>query len=151
MSCTKSDSFSTGKDFVEPNTKLSIVDTFRVDLSTVLLDSISSSGTNIALVGQYFDNDFGAVSSMGYFEPGFNTLNIEENAIFDSAAISLVFSGYSFGDTTSLMSISIHQLNERIDLRDNNYLYNRSSFSYSDNPFRLNCFLTLNHTPLILY
>ena len=134
ISCTKSDSFSTGKDFVEPITKLSIVDTFRVDLSTVLLDSIPSSGTSIALVGQYFDNDFGALSSIGYFEPGFNTLNIEENAIFDSAAVSLVFSGYSFGDTTSLMSISIHQLNERIDLRDNNYLYNRSSFSYSDKP-----------------
>jgi hypothetical protein len=57
-SCTKTNEFTIGKDFVESQTRLQVIDTFRVDLSTVLLDSVVTSSKNIAYVGQYEDNIF---------------------------------------------------------------------------------------------
>ena len=41
-SCTKTNEFTIGKDFVESHTRLQVIDTFRVDLSTVLIDSIAT-------------------------------------------------------------------------------------------------------------
>lgn len=131
-SCTKSNGFTIGEDFVESQTSLKIIDTFKVDLSTILLDSLPTSGTGVALVGGYKDNEFGAINCASYFDVSFPTFSeIEDGAIFDSASFILGYSGYSFGDTTSLMSISIHQLTERITLNDNGYLYNNSTVEFS--------------------
>jgi hypothetical protein len=114
---------------------LKIIDTFRIDLSTVLLDSLATSGTGVALAGSYKDDVFGSVRSSSYFELGYRTFDdIEDLAIFDSAVFILTYSGYSYGDTTSLMSCSIHQLTERISLNDNSYIYNNSTFDFSPSP-----------------
>jgi hypothetical protein len=131
-SCTQADEFTMGEDFVEPQTSLKIIDTFKVDLSTILLDSLQTSGSGVALVGSYKDDDFGAINCASYFDVAFPTFSeIEDGAIFDSASFILGYSGYSFGDTASLLSISIHQLTERITLNDNGYLYNNSTFEFS--------------------
>jgi len=42
-SCTKTNEFTIGTEFMMPETRLEIVDTFRVDLSTILVDSIITS------------------------------------------------------------------------------------------------------------
>lgn len=135
VSCTKINEFTIGQDFVEPQTKLMIVDTFKVDLSTVLVDSIPTSSTENAMVGSYRDDQFGSLKCESYFDLAFQTFdNLEENAVFDSAAFILPYSGISYGDTASLMSLAIHQLTEQIVPFSNTGLYNNSSFDYSPEP-----------------
>jgi hypothetical protein len=131
-SCTKKDDFTIGNFFVEGETKLAIVDTFTVQMSTVMVDSITTSGTGVILTGSYCDGVFGSVSATSYFEPGYASMSLDNTCIFDSASVTLLYSGYSYGDTTALSTISIYQLDEEIESNDNNYLYNHSDFAYSD-------------------
>jgi hypothetical protein len=132
ISCTQSDDFIIGQDFVESQTNVKILDTFTIDLSTVLLDSIVTSGKGVALVGNYKDEEFGSVGSKSYFELGFPEFDaIEDVAVYDSAVFILSYSGYSYGDTSASMSLSIHQLEEREVLKDDGYLYSNSTFKYS--------------------
>jgi hypothetical protein len=134
-SCTQSDDFTIGDSFVESQTELQIIDTFKVELSTVLLDSVNTSSTGIALVGKYSDDVFGTVNCSGYFELGYTVIqDVDESAVYDSAVFILGYSGYSYGDTLSSLSIGIHQLTEQMVLNDNGYLYNNSSFDYSHRP-----------------
>lgn len=132
ISCTPRDEFVTGGSFVESATQMAIVDTFKVDMSTVLVDSVSTSGTGIAFAGGYSDRIFGAVKSEAYFEPGYAIPNIPQNAVYDSTVAFFKYSGFSFGDTLSPVTLSLHRLNERITTNINGYLYNRSHFDYSD-------------------
>lgn len=133
-SCTKSNNFSIGENFVDSQTNLKVLDTFKVDLSTILLDSIATTGTGVALVGQYSDNVFGSISSQSYFELGYPTTfpKIDNTIVYDSANFILCYSKYYYGDTTKLMTLSIQQLTERITLDPvTNLLYNTSKISYS--------------------
>jgi hypothetical protein len=131
-SCSKVNEFSLGSDFVESQTKMILTDTFSVDLSTVMLDSLSTSATGIALVGDYKDDECGKISCSGYFEVGLPTYpEISLDAVFDSCTFFLSYSRYFFGDTTALMSLSLHQLTENITLNSNGYLNNISKFEYS--------------------
>jgi len=133
ISCSKVNEFSLGSDFVESQTKMILTDTFRVELSTIMMDSLSTSGTGIALVGDYKDNEFGRTSCKSYFEVALPTnTQITSNAEYDSCAFILTYSKYFYGDTTSQMSLSIHQLTENITLHSNGYLNNTSKFGYSD-------------------
>lgn len=132
ISCTKLNEFTIGGDFLESQTKLQIIDTFRVRLSTILLDSLTTSGTKIALAGSYSDNVFGSEKCEAYFDLKYESFSdIDEKAIYDSSNFIIAYSGYSYGDTTSLMTLSLHQLAEEIVPYDNIYLYNTSSFRYS--------------------
>ena len=130
-SCTKTSEFTMGKDFVESQTKLQVLDTFKVDLSTVLLDSLVTSSTKLAFVGSYKDDTFGSVKCETYFDLAYQSFgDIDEKAVFDSAAFVLHYSGKSYGDTTARMTLSIHKLTEKITSFDNTYkyIYNNESF-----------------------
>jgi len=130
-SCTKTNEFTIGKDFVESRTKLQVIDTFRVDLSTVLLDSVITSSSKIAYAGHYSDTIFGSISSESYFDLAYESFSdIEERAIYDSSSFILHYTDNNFGDTTSLMSLSIHRLTENIVPFEKSYLFNTSKFSY---------------------
>jgi hypothetical protein len=130
-SCTKASEFTTGTNFADSQTDMKILDTFKVDLSTVMLDSLWTSGTKMAFIGSYNDEELGVISSTSYFELGFPTLdNLTDKAVFDSAAFLFTYSGNCYGDTTSLMSISIHQNLARLDLYESGYLYNNSVVAY---------------------
>ena len=130
-SCTKTNEFTIGKNFVESQTRLQVIDTFSLDLSTVLLDSVVTSSKNIAFVGQYKDNIFGSINCNSYFDLAYESFSeLDEKAVYDSSAFILQYSNYNYGDTTSLMSISIHRLTENIVPYDKSYLFNTSSFHY---------------------
>lgn len=134
-SCTKPNEFNIGKDFLESQARLQVIDTYRIDLSTILLDSLNTSNAKIIYAGSYEDTIFGSVRCESYFELAYETFpEIEEKAIFDSAAFILSYEGSSYGDTTALMSVAIHRLTENIEPFDNGYLYNNSSFSYEPDP-----------------
>lgn len=131
VSCTKINEFTFGKDFVESQTRLQVIDTFRVDLSTVLLDSVITSSSRLAYVGRYKDTIFGSINCESYFDLAYESFSeIETKAIYDSSAFILQYTDNNFGDTTSMMSISIHRLTENIVPYDKSYLFNTSSFNY---------------------
>lgn len=130
-SCTKVSEFTTGTDFADSQTSVKILDTFKVDLSTIMLDSLNTSGIKVALVGSYNDEEFGEISANSFFELGFPSLDdLSETAIYDSAAFVFSYSGSSYGDTTSSLTMSIHQLVDRITLDESGYLYNTSAVPY---------------------
>jgi len=134
-SCTKTNEFTIGRDFVESQTRLEIVDTFSVDMSTILLDSLVTSGQKIAYVGRYEDNVFGMISSESYFDLAYEAFSeIDVKAVFDSSAFILEYTDYNYGDTSSLMSVSIHRLTEKIIPGNTLFLYNTSSFGYEPLP-----------------
>jgi hypothetical protein len=130
-SCTKKYEFTMGQDFFDSQTRLQVIDTFSVNVSTVLIDSLKTSATKIALAGNYRDDIFGSVNVKAFFDLGYQDFEeIEEKATYDSAAFSLKYTGYSYGDTTSLLKLDIHMLAEKIEPYSG-YLYNTSSFDYS--------------------
>ena len=132
VSCSKSYEFTMGNDFIDSQTRLQVIDTFKVDLKTILLDSLTTSSTKQLLIGDYKDTIFGSVKCESYFDLAYQSFpELDLKAVYDSAAIVMIYSGYSYGDTASLMSVSIHMLNEKIVQYSSGYLYNNTEFDYS--------------------
>ena len=132
-SCSPQDDelLSIGNNFVEPNTRVAKVDTFGISLSTIILDSIATSNTEIAIVGYSNDKETGSVAANSFFQIGVPASDlIQTDDIFDSVALVLNYSSYYHGDTTSLFSLSVNEVAEDIDVFDDGYLYNNSSFNY---------------------
>lgn len=128
--------------------EITLLDTFTIQASTILLDSIPTSGTGIVLLGKLNDIDFGKIESSSYFPlkaadayPEFNV-----QAKFDSLKLSLEYAGYHYGDTSKHTTIGIFQLTEEVKLLENpkisdpdesslllanNMLYNNSKIGFS--------------------
>jgi hypothetical protein len=132
LSCTGKEDFTIGSRFTEDQTQLKIVDTFRVAVSTVMTDSVATSGTGTILVGNYSDISFGKLNVISYFEPGYHYPELDASCIFDSASIALVYSGYSYGDTNELFHLNIYQLDDYIETNTNYSLYNNEDVKISD-------------------
>jgi Domain of unknown function (DUF4270) len=137
-SCTKTGNFTLGEDFVESQTKLQILDTFKVNMFTVLLDSVATSSQKIAYAGSYKDNIFGTVKCESYFDLAYQPFDdIDTKAIFDSAAVRFNYSKASYGDTTALMTLNLHRLTEVITplpYISEYSLFNTTSYEYEPDP-----------------
>lgn len=89
-------------------------DTLTIKASTVLLDSIVTSGTDKVLVGRYNDPIFGSVTANGYFQiTNVDSIRGNANTVLDSVVLSLGYK-YHIGDTTVPQSISVHRVLEKI-------------------------------------
>lgn len=97
-------------------------DTVTVLTSTVLLDSIPTSGANYMLGGRFVDNRLGNITGKSFFqiqtEESANT--ISDEAIFDSLVVMLDYS-YSYGDTTQRQQFSLHKLSKKMDVSKTYY------------------------------
>lgn len=134
-SCTKTNEFTIGKDFMTPETRLEVIDTFRVDISTILVDSLITSSKQIAYVGNYEDTIFGLITSRSFFDLKYDVFGeIEEKAVYDSAAFLLHYTSKNFGDTLYPMSVSVHRMTELIVPVNKTALFNTSSFDYEPDP-----------------
>jgi hypothetical protein len=135
ISCSKDENeFTIGQEFIESQSAIIIIDTFGIELSTVIIDSISTSGTETILIGSYEDETFGKVTSNSFFQVGLpDNHQVDENAIYDSITLLLTYSDYTYGDTTQPFRIIVHELLEEIELNESGYLYNTSSVAYSLN------------------
>lgn len=133
----QSDYLTNGEDYLQSQTELILIDTFSVDLSTILLDSVVTSGKNVLLIGAYQDTTFGEITSTSYFQLGvpqeFNSENIE-NDEYKSLELVLTYNNYSFGDTTKNQNINVYQLNENIEKNENEEVTSNTSFDYNSNP-----------------
>jgi hypothetical protein len=107
------------------------IDTARVLTSTVMLDSVPTSGTGVVLVGQVTDVKLGKIKAKSYFSIGLNSTFVpEDNAEYDSLVLFLNYT-YHYGDTTQLQTIRVHQLSSTIELDDDRTaFYNTDTWVY---------------------
>jgi len=133
--------FDIGEDLIDAQSGITIIDTFRVKLSTVKLDSLPTSGTNQLLCGKYSTNLTGSTELIPYFnfDLGSQITSITEDDILDSITLELGYSGYYVGDTTQVQTFSLYRLTEYLDFVDDNnnsgdYIYNISSFPHEEIP-----------------
>lgn len=122
-----------GQDFVNSNVRLLVIDTFTVKLSTFKFDSINTSSSNRLLVGQYFDDYVGKVSSSAYFELSPRTYSLPDDAELDSVALILGYDRYFYNDTTLVSQIQIHLLSEEVEPDDDTF-YNTSTLKLDSVP-----------------
>lgn len=133
--------FQIGEDLVKSKSKIMVVDSFAVKLSTVKIDSVATSSPSTALVGKYTNSLIGSTEMRHYFNvdlaSSYSSLD-QDKDIFDSITVKFSYSGFSIGDTLSPVTFSLHRLTEElelaIDANRNEYLYNTSSFDYDPTP-----------------
>ena len=129
------DDFILGEEFIESKTNLSKIDTFSVAFSTIIFDEINTSGTGSILIGNYQDDTFGKISSHSFFQLGIpSDTDIQDDETYDSLSLILTYNGYSFGDTTKIQKISVHQLAEQIEYNDDDIITSTTSFNFDPNP-----------------
>jgi hypothetical protein len=126
---------SIGDDFIRSQTNFVIIDTFTVSMSTVLVDSIPTSGTGEILVGEYSDKSMGIINSQSFFQIGPpKSQSINAEAVFDSLVLELNYSTQIYGDTLPLQELNVFRVNDDIELLDNYYIYNTSTFQCDETP-----------------
>jgi hypothetical protein len=127
--------FTLGEKFIESQTNIRLIDTFTVNLSTVILDTMATGGTESMLVGIYDDENFGKITCSSFFRLEIpEDIDAETDDVYDSLCLVLEYNTYYAGDTTKTQKITVHQLTENIDIDDDEYLSNSSSFTYNPSP-----------------
>ena len=116
-------SLEVGQDFADSNVGVFSIDTFTVEVSTIKVDSIVTSGTNRILIGQYLDSLFGQIRSSSYMELTPVSYDLPDDAELDSVGLVLGYDGYFYSDTTLVSKLDLFLLTD--DLRvDGNFFYN---------------------------
>lgn len=112
------------------------MDTCTVLLSTVLSDSIATSGDTVCQIGYRDDNLWGKITASFYAEYEVPSYSFDENIQyeFDSITIRLYSSGNYLGDTLKTQRIHLHELTKNIELDDRGYLYNTTTAYYNETP-----------------
>ena len=108
--------FIVDKDFAESDVRFISIDTFTVEMSTIKLDSVITSGGNKLLIGQYTDPVFGKVTSSAFMTFIPKTYTISEEAVFDSIVLSLKYDGYFYGDTLRPKTVLVQKLSKELKL-----------------------------------
>jgi hypothetical protein len=99
------------ENFGNGTLKTVFVDTFSVVTSTILVDSLPTTGTGQLMLGRYQDTFLGKVSASTYFQVGYSGVFApDRNSSFDSIGLVLPYSKYFYGDTTQAQTIQIHQM-----------------------------------------
>lgn len=119
------------------------IDTSTVTVTALLIDSLETSGKEIAMLGRYTHPVWGEVSASSYIAyncPSYST-DIDAVVVLDSLILSFSYAGYHIGDTLQPLSFSVHKLNEKLRLNESGYLYNTSSFAYEAEPLATHTFM----------
>lgn len=114
-SCKKVDIDFGGQYVNNEHTRVVKVDSIKPIVSTVYVDSFSTTGTGVSLIGSHADPSFGRSTAATYFEyapPSGTTL--DELARFDSIILVFRTNKSYYGDTTSSLHINVQELDEEI-------------------------------------
>jgi len=153
FSCNQDNqSFDIGGRYVNVQSDLRYIDTLTVNNFTVKLDSLRTSGLDdgqgAVVVGKYLDPEIGDISASSYFKlalPG--TRAVPATAVYDSLILIMVNNNYNIGDTLRPLTIHVHRVEQTIKVREDNYLYNTSKFTYSTEPLGSRTFKPRPNTP----
>ena len=106
-------SLGLGNSVFDDNYSVVLIDTIKVNASTVLLDSIPTSGTGSILIGGYSDPKLGLLSAEGYIQLENGKAWVPpEHAIFDSLVLTLSYSGYYYGDTSQVQTFVARRITQ---------------------------------------
>jgi Domain of unknown function (DUF4270) len=110
-------------------TNIVSVDTFAVKISTVFLDSFTTSGTQSQLLGRYIDPFFGTITSRSYSDIGtpFPLPILTPFSVYDSLQLIMRINKTFYGDTTKVQRFLVSQLTQIM-----NYPGTQTAF-YSNN------------------
>lgn len=130
----ESNMYEVGSSWMDGDSKIVMIDTLTIKMSTVMKDSVVTSGKSVMMIGNIQDQTFGKVSSSSLFEvtPSSYKLTSPTKAIFDSIVMYLTNTDFYYGDTLRTYKLDVHPLTDRISL-NNGYLYNKSNFNYQSN------------------
>lgn len=130
----ETNTYEVGSSWMDAQSKIVMIDTLTIRMSTIMMDSVVTSGKNVMMIGNIKDQTFGRVSSSSLFEltPEAYALNSPTSAVFDSIVMYLTNTDFYYGDTLKTYKLDVHPLTDRIKL-NNGYLYNKSSFNYASN------------------
>jgi len=115
-------------------TNVVTVDTFSVQVSTVFLDSFTTSGTPVQLLGRYIDPYFGTITSQSYTDIGtpFPLPVITNYTVYDSIKLIMRIDRTFYGDTTKVQRFQVSQLTQVMNFPNGqNAFYNINSIPYS--------------------
>lgn len=133
FSCQWGDEVTT---LVPPNPddfSASFSDTTSVKVSIVATDSFMTGSQTRLFVGKFTDPYFGIMQATTFFQPGLqSSLVLAEKSEYDSLILSLEYDGYYYGDTTKIMDLSVHALQEDILLK--NAYYSDDTTPYDPTP-----------------
>lgn len=141
ISCTKVD-ITFGEQYLDNGyTQVIKVDTFSVELSSILVDSFVTSGKGASMIGSHADPVFGKIETENYLElagPVYTEGMADSfrSVLFDSLVLVLKPDGSYIGDTLQPLEINVHRLSEPILPYSNDILsiYNTRSFSVQPDP-----------------
>lgn len=106
-------------------------DTFTVNVSTILLDTIATSKTGNLWIGDYTDPNFGVLSAKTYSQLILSnpSVSLPEGAVFDSLSFILKYGDLKFGDTTKPFGLAVYQLTDTI--HSSGTYYHNSAIAYN--------------------
>ncbi|MGN6531246.1 MAG: hypothetical protein ACTHK0_05795 [Ginsengibacter sp.] len=114
-SCNKVNITFTGNSTdTDPN--VSYFENYKVNIATMKLDSFSTAGNQVFMVGTHFDSSFGKINASSYSEiqlPAANPVR-GTNVSLDSLELVLIPNGNYEGDTNSVYKVSVYRLTENI-------------------------------------
>jgi len=142
ISCTDDDQpYEIGNGKIDVKAHVGFIDTFSVKSYTVMLDSVPTSGlvNPAVLIGHYNDPEFGTITASSFFRiilpdkirassSSIKSYGIQDDYVFDSLKIFLVYNKYYSGDTLAPFTINAHRL-EGDMISDGGYFYNNDSIA----------------------
>ncbi len=113
-------SITTGDEYIDANSDIYFTDTFTVETSTVIADSVATSNTGVALVGKFYNDDLGTVEAQSVFRvsnPSNTDIELDEAPVdeFDSVTIKMDYSQYYIGDTTQTFEFGLYELTTDVE------------------------------------
>jgi hypothetical protein len=141
FSCVKDEDAVIGENLIDSEAFTnSYVDTFQINTSFKVLDSIKTTGISAAIIGKINDPVFGETKASLFTEflPTKTKLNLS-GSTFDSMFIELPYLD-SYGDLSSGQEIKVYRVTEKIDTVKK---YNFETYTYSDE------IGTLSFTPVV--
>jgi len=113
------------------------VDTFAVQVSTVFLDSFTTSGTRAQLLGRYIDPYFGTITSQSYTDIGTPSPlpTITNYSVYDSIQLIMRIDRSFYGDTTQVQRFLVSQLTQVMNFPGTqNAFFNNDAIPYNPTP-----------------
>ena len=129
-SCDSDSASVVGEDWINNGTKVFFIDTFTVNTSTYKFDSISVEGTSKYLMGAYTDPVLGQIKASPYFELYADSYYLDDDAVYDSVALLLDYTGYYYNDTLQKQNFNVYEVLEDITPPED-FFYNTTTFETS--------------------
>ncbi len=107
-----------------------VADTLTIDMRTLLLDSIPTSGTGVILVGKQQDPYFGTTTAGSFFQLQLPAnKELDRTADYDYTELVLYTNRRLYGDSTLPQHINVYEVLQTIEKSDNSaYLYSHNDF-----------------------